>query len=79
MKNRRHRLSIRHFARISHRLWPLLLGSVAVYGLATLAFGLSTAFVPALLALAVTGASDMVSVVIRSTLVQLETPNEMRG
>lgn len=64
---------------ITRRTGPLLLGSVAVYGLATLAFGLSTAFVPALLALGVTGAADMISVVIRSTLVQLETPNEMRG
>ena len=64
---------------IERRTGPLLLGSVAVYGLATLAFGLSTQFWPALVALAVTGAADMVSVVIRSTLVQLETPDTMRG
>ena len=58
---------------------PLLLGSVAVFGLATLVFGLSTHFVLALGALIVTGAADMVSVVIRQTLVQLETPDAMRG
>ena len=44
-----------------------------------LVFGLSTLFWLSLLALAVTGAADMVSVVIRQTLVQLETPDEMRG
>jgi MFS family permease len=64
---------------VRRRTGPLLLAAVAVYGAATLAFGLSTAFVPALLALAVTGAADMVSVVIRQTLVQLETPDAMRG
>jgi MFS family permease len=58
---------------------PLLMSAVAAYGLGTLSFGLSTQFAPALLALAVTGAADMVSVVIRSTLVQLETPDAMRG
>jgi MFS family permease len=64
---------------VRRRTGPLLLGAVAVYGAATLAFGLATAFVPALLALVVTGAADMVSVVIRQTLVQLETPDAMRG
>ncbi len=53
--------------------------SVAVFGLATIGFGLSTSFWVALPCLMVLGASDMVSVYIRSTLVQLETPDEMRG
>lgn len=53
--------------------------AVIVFGLATLAFGLSTSFWVSLVALFVSGAADMVSVVIRQTLVQLETPNEMRG
>ena len=44
-----------------------------------LVFGLSTAFVLSMAALAVSGAADMVSVVIRQTLVQLETPDAMRG
>jgi MFS family permease len=56
-----------------------LLAAVAVYGLCMLTFGLSTSFVLSLLVLAISGAADMVSVVIRMTLVQLETPDEMRG
>ncbi len=66
--------------------WPLkrrvgqrLLSAVAVFGLATVVFGLSTHFGLSLLALALTGAADSVSVVIRMTLVQLETPDDMRG
>ena len=53
--------------------------AVAIYGLAILAFGLSTSFVLSLVALAVSGGADMVSVVIRLTLIQVETPDEMRG
>jgi MFS family permease len=64
---------------VRQRTGSVLLASVAVFGLATAVFGLSTSFGLSLLALAVTGAADMVSVVIRSTLVQLETPNAMRG
>ncbi len=64
---------------VRRRTGPLLMAAVATYGLGTLAFGVSSHFAPALLALAVTGAADMVSVVIRSTLVQLETPDAMRG
>ncbi|WP_423228552.1 MFS transporter [Pseudaquabacterium inlustre] len=56
-----------------------LLGSVAVFGLTMVAFGLSRWFWLSLAALAVSGAADMVSVVIRQTLVQLETPDAMRG
>ncbi|MES2991152.1 MAG: MFS transporter [Pseudomonadota bacterium] len=57
----------------------VLLGAVAVYGVATIAFGLSTSFAVSMAALVVAGASDMVSVVIRQSLVQLDTPDEMRG
>lgn len=53
--------------------------AVAIFGLATLVFGLSGSFVVSLLALVVLGASDMISVVVRSTFVQLETPDDMRG
>jgi MFS family permease len=53
--------------------------AVAVYGLAILVFGLSESFLLSLAALAVSGGSDMVSVVIRLTIVQVETPDEMRG
>ena len=64
---------------VRRRSGPLLLGAVAVFGLAMLVFGLSTTFVLSIAALAVSGAADMVSVVIRQTLVQLETPDAMRG
>ena len=53
--------------------------SVAVYGLAIVVFGLSHNFLLSLVALAVSGGADMVSVVIRQTLVQLDTPDAMRG
>lgn len=64
---------------VQRRVGHLLLASVAVYGAATLAFGLSTHLVWSMVALLVTGAADMISVVIRQTLVQLETPDHMRG
>ena len=53
--------------------------AVAVFGMATIVFGASTSFFMSLAALFVLGASDMISVVIRSSLIQLETPDEMRG
>ena len=56
-----------------------LLVSVAIYGVSILVFAFSTHFVVAMVALAVSGAADMVSIVVRQTLVQLETPDEMRG
>ncbi len=56
-----------------------LLGAVGVFGLATLVFGVSTHFGLSMLALAVTGAADSISVVTRQTLMQLDTPDEMRG
>ena len=66
--------------------WPLqrrvghsLLAAVAVFGIANAVFGFSENFVVSLLALAVTGAADTISVVTRITLMQLETPEDMRG
>jgi len=52
---------------------------VGIFGVATIAFGLSTWFPLSLLSLAVLGASDAVSIVIRFSLVQIETPDEKRG
>ena|SRR5688572_27541556 len=57
----------------------LMFAAVAVYGLAILVFSVSTALALSLVALVVSGSADMVSVVIRQTLVQLETPDAMRG
>ncbi|MFN0006204.1 MAG: MFS transporter [Burkholderiaceae bacterium] len=66
--------------------WPLkgkvgryLFGSIALFGIATFVFALSENFVLSLIALMISGCADMVSVVIRHTIVQLETPENMRG
>jgi hypothetical protein len=57
----------------------LLFATVAIYGAAITLFGLSTSLVLSLFALIVYGAADSVSVVIRHSLVQTRTPNEMLG
>jgi len=66
--------------------WPIqrhvgykLLSAVAVFGLALIVFGMSDSFVLSMVALAVSGAADNISVVTRLTLMQLETPDDMRG
>ena len=64
---------------VRRRSGRLLLAAVAVFGVAMGVFGLSTTLALSLLALAVSGAADMISVVIRCSLVQLETPDDMRG
>ena len=56
-----------------------MLGAVAVFGVATIVFGLSHSFPLSLAALVLLGAADMFSVVVRQSLVQLRTPDEMRG
>jgi MFS family permease len=53
--------------------------AVAIYGAATIAFGFSRSLWLSLVVLTVVGASDMVSVVVRSSMLQLATPIEMRG
>ena len=66
--------------------WPLqrhvgrwLMVSVGLFGVSIAVFAVSTVFWLSMLALVFSGAFDMVSVVIRQTLMQLETPDEMRG
>jgi MFS family permease len=61
------------------RVGRTMFASVAVFGVATIVFGLSESFTLSLAALFTLGASDMISVVIRHTLVQIETPDAMRG
>ena len=56
-----------------------MLGSVLVYGIATIIFGVSTLMWLSIVALAVAGAADMFSVYIRSSLIQLYTPDDKRG
>ncbi len=63
---------------IDHR-GVVLLWSVALYGAATLVFGLSRAFWLTFLCLAATGAADTVSMVLRNVVRQLETPDHLRG
>ena len=62
-----------------HREGRIVVWAVAVYGLATVAFGLSRVFWISLLMLALTGAADTVSTVLRQTIRQLVTPNYLRG
>jgi len=63
----------------NRRVGVKLFSAVAVFGVATVVFALSRSFGTSLGALVVIGASDMVSVNIRSSLVQLATPDAMRG
>jgi MFS family permease len=64
---------------LKRRAGVTMLWAVAGFGVFTIVFGLSRSFVLSLLSLLLLGASDMVSVIIRGTLVQLSTPDEMRG
>ena len=58
---------------------PTLLWAVAGFGVFTIVFGISRSLILSLAALFLLGASDMISVIIRATLTQLATPDEMRG
>ncbi|MGE5338756.1 MAG: MFS transporter, partial [Gemmatimonadota bacterium] len=64
---------------IERRVGKVMFGAVALYGVATIGFGLSSAFWLSFATLLAAGAADMVSVVIRHSLVQLDTPDAMRG
>ena len=61
------------------RRGPVLLWAVALYGVATVGFGLSRSFAMTFACLAITGAADTVSMIIRSVIRQLETPDRLRG
>jgi MFS family permease len=62
-----------------HRIGRRLFVSVAIFGVATIVFGLSTHFALSLLSLVILGASDQISVYIRTALLQFATPDPMRG
>ncbi|MEI8034283.1 MAG: MFS transporter [Betaproteobacteria bacterium] len=64
---------------LKNSIGKILFLCVSVFGLTTIIFGLSTSLTLSLISLLIMGAADMISVVIRSTLVQLETPPSMRG
>jgi MFS family permease len=67
------------FRPVNRRIGVWMFSGVAVFGLATLVFGLTRHFWVAMTALMLLGAGDMVSVFIRQLLVQLETPDAIRG
>ena len=64
---------------LRRRAGIVMLACVLIFGIATIVFGLSESFALSLVALLVLGAADMISVVVRSTLIQTRTPDEMRG
>ena len=64
---------------LRHHVGMKMFAAVAIFGVATMLFGLSTSFPLSLAALVVLGASDVVSVVVRGSLVQIATPDAMRG
>jgi hypothetical protein len=64
---------------VTRRAGRIMFLVVGIFGLFTILFGLSTHFWLSLAALAMLGAADLISVVIRSTLVPLATPDNMRG
>ncbi len=64
---------------LKHNVGVKMLWAVVVFGAATVGFGLSKEFLLSLMCLAVLGSADMLSVYVRSSLIQLNTPDEMRG
>lgn len=67
-----------HFP-LKQRAGTAMFGGVIAFGIATIVFGASRNIYVSLLALSVLGASDVISVVVRMSLVQLQTPDDMRG
>ena len=63
----------------TRRVGVYMFGGVAIFGVATVIFGLTRNFWTAMVALVLMGAGDMVSVYVRGLLVQLATPDEIRG
>lgn len=72
-------LGVLAFRPIKSRAGWWMLGGVALFGGATIVFGASESFPLSIAALVVAGAADAVSVVVRQSLIQLRTPDEMRG
>ncbi|MGZ5146806.1 MAG: MFS transporter [Burkholderiales bacterium] len=66
-------------APLTRRVGRTMFVCIAVFGIATIVFGLSRSFALSFAALILLGGADMISVVIRTSLIQLETPDEMRG
>jgi MFS family permease len=71
-------VALSHFP-IERHVGAVMFGVVGIFGVATIVFALSTSLPLSMTALAILGAADAISVVIRFSLVQIETPDEMRG
>lgn len=67
------------FSPLKTQVGPKMLWAVAVFGLATVVFGLSTSMILSLAMLFIVGAADMFSVYVRQSLIQLHTPDDKRG
>src|SRR5207253_3830940 len=67
------------FRPLKHQVGLKMLSAVGIFGGATIVFGLSRSMPLSLLCLALLGAADMFSVYVRQSLIQLYTPDEMRG
>ncbi len=67
------------FRPLRTQVGPKMLGAVAVFGVATIAFGLSTSLPLSLAMLFIIGGADMFSVYVRQSLIQLHTPDDKRG
>lgn len=64
---------------LKEKVGRIMFTAVVFFGISTMVFAVSRSFILSMAALFVLGASDVISVVIRSTLVQMETPDNMRG
>ena len=64
---------------LERRVGRRMFAAVALYGVSMIVFGLSRDFALSFAALAIGGGADMVSVIVRQTLVQIDTPDDMRG
>jgi MFS family permease len=71
-------IAIAHYP-LKRNAGATMLWCVAGFGLATVIFGVSRSLALSVVALALVGATDMVSVIVRATLIQVATPDEMRG
>ena len=64
---------------LRHGMGRIMFTAVAIFGLTTIIFAVSRSFVLSLITMVVLGGADVISVVIRGSLIQLETPDDMRG
>lgn len=67
------------FRPLTRHLGPAMFAGVAIYGVFTIVFALSVHFWLSFVCLAILGAADMISVFVRQSLIQLQTPDHMRG